>query len=423
MASKNTQGAKGALALTANWKSIDDVFFSEWNNRAQGSRRSIHRARQISAVLKLEDLGFPIVMVVGSKGKGTAATYVSAALAALNLKVVTITSPALLVNNERIRLNGEQISDADFAMLGVQLSKAMSQVPVSESGYLSPTGAYTVAGVLFAKLISADVLVMEEGLGGLSDEISIFKPRVLVVTPIFLEHTGILGTTVPEIAEDLLGVCSPETQIIVSAPQVKDAMDVIQSKQSRLLELQHNRDLLPANVSWPAGLSKENAELGVLAAFEMLKVLKIDFEKSSVVTTLNTVTLPGRLSIHTSESGSLWVVDSAISGDGTRAARAFFEDNLGTPDVVLASFPDDKGVADCYSQLQGLKLVAVAADSSNLRYQSEYHPQLPVSFLDVVKSVDHAGKKILAVGTISFVGEVLDYLGVNAVKLFDLKSK
>jgi len=371
----------------------------------------------------LEELGFPIVMVVGSKGKGTAATYVSATLAALNLKVVTITSPGLLVNNERIRLNGEQISDADLAMLGLKLSEAMSQVPVSESGYLSPTGAYTVAGVLFAKLVSADVLVMEEGLGGLSDEISIFRPRALVVTPIFLEHTEILGTTVSEIAEDLLGVCSPETEIIISAPQVKDAMDVIQSKQSRWLELQNKRDLLPANVSWPAGLSKENAELGVLAAFEMLKVLKIDFERSSVVGTLNTVRLPGRLSIHTSESDSVWVVDSAITGDGTRAARAYFEDNFGTPDVVLASFPDDKNVADCYSQLNGLNVTAVAANSPNLRYSSECHPQPPVLFLDIVKSMDQVGSKVLAVGTISFVGEVLNYLGDNAVKLFDVKSQ
>lgn len=409
--------------MTDNWKSLDDVFFSERNKRAQGSRRSIQRARHLAAVLKLDDLKFPIVMVVGSKGKGTAATYVSAALAALNLKVVTITSPGLLVNNERIRLNGEQISDADLAMLGVQLAKAMSQVPVSGSGYLSPTGAYTVAGVLFAKLISADVLVMEEGLGGLSDEISIFKPRILVVTPIFLEHAGILGTAVSAIAEDLLGVCCPETEIIVSGSQGKDAMDVIQSKQSRLLALRNIRDSLPENVSWPVGLSRENAELGVLAAFEMLKVLKIDFNKSSVVATLNTVTLPGRLSTHTSKSGSLWVVDSAISGNGTRAARAYFEDNFGTPDVLLASFPDGKDVKECYSQLSGLNVVAVAADSSDLIYRSEYHPQLPVSFLDVVKSVDHAGKKILAVGTISFVGEVLDYLEVDAVKLFDVKSK
>ena len=362
-------------------------------------------------------------MVVGSKGKGTAATYVSAALAATNLKVVTITSPGLLVNNERIRLNGEQISDADLAMLGFELSKAMTQVPMYGSGYLSPTGAYTIAGVLYAKLVSADVLVMEEGLGGLSDEISIFKPRVLVVTPIFLEHTGLLGTTVPEIAEDLLGVCSPETEIIVTGHQVNDAMGVLRSKQSKLLELRHSRDLLPSDVSWPTGLSRKNAEIGVLAAFEMLKIMKIDFTMSSIVATLNTVKLPGRLSVHNIKHDSVWVVDGAISGEGTRAARAYFEDNIGTPDVVLASFPDDKNVADCYSYLQGLNIVAVAANSPNLSYDSKLHPQLPVHLRDAVRSLNQVGVRVLAVGTISFVGEVLNYLDVNAIKLFDVKDQ
>src|SRR5690349_11052584 len=153
----------------------------------------------------------PSVVVVGSKGKATAATYASATLADAGMRVGTITSPPIITNRERIRVDGAAIDEAAYDALARRVAAAKESLtsPTARGGYLSPAGMYLVAGIAHMIAESVDVLVAEAGMGGGSDEVSLLTPDVVAVTPIFGEHIPILGRNVEEIALEKLRVLRP----------------------------------------------------------------------------------------------------------------------------------------------------------------------------------------------------------------------
>ena len=404
--------------MTAVKKDLDRYFFHEWVNRAPGAVRSLSRAFVVAEKLGLTTKVPQIIEVVGSKGKGTTATYVSAVLSASGLKVVTVTSPAFIQNNERIRLNGTQVSDEVLNSLGEKIREAADAVPREGTGYLSPTGAFTLAGVLFAIEVGADVLVLEEGLGGKSDEISLFEPDFVAVTRIFLEHQGILGNTIDEICEDLLGVVRPRTRCVATIAQSPEVAAIIDETSCEVIVVDSAKFAWLGQVEWPAGLSKANAALGIQTGLELLKSRGLVANPEKIRRSLNSLILPGRLSFHKTFSGAEWIVDAAIDADGIKAALEHCGQVNFVPTIVLASFPDDKHVDSCYEALRGLKILPIAADSSHLSYKSERHPRQPVKLVEALRDYDRQGQKVLAVGTISFVGEVLHHVGADLGRLF-----
>ncbi|MGH3242780.1 MAG: hypothetical protein ACRDNL_20555, partial [Spirillospora sp.] len=202
------------------------MFFREWERRAPGETRDIGRARDLAAVLDVLTPDAPVLTVVGSKGKGTAATYASAFLAAAGLRVCTVTSPGLRGIRERIRVDGCAVTEEDLASLGRVLGKAIATLPPPSAGYLSPSGLFIIAGVVHARRVGADAIVLEAGMGGRSDEVSLFPPSVVAITPIFGEHVGVLGDTPAEIAQEKLGVAAASTTVL-SAPQSAEVAGVL----------------------------------------------------------------------------------------------------------------------------------------------------------------------------------------------------
>lgn len=213
----------------------DRVFFQEWDSRQPGERRSLDRARELLASL---DLGpprpvargpapaapatvssdgmstrtTPVLVVVGSKGKGTAASYASAYLCAAGARIVTVTSPSYRDTTERIRVDGTAVDPATLAGLGERLGAAIARLPGrAGAGYLSPSGLFTAAGLLLAREERAGLVVLEAGRGGASDEVSLVDPTVVAVTAIFEEHLAELGGTLAAIVADKCGVIGPGT--------------------------------------------------------------------------------------------------------------------------------------------------------------------------------------------------------------------
>jgi dihydrofolate synthase/folylpolyglutamate synthase len=169
-----------------------------------------------------------VLTVVGSKGKGTAATYAAATLSASGLRTGLVTSPPFRTNRERIRIDGRAIDADVYDRLAGELAVVLDVLgPGDDSGYLSPTGSFTLSGVRHFTTAGVDVIVLEEGLGGSSDEVSLFTPLVVAVTPIFEEHVGIIGDTAAEIAADLIGVVRTGTRRVLSLHQETPVWDVL----------------------------------------------------------------------------------------------------------------------------------------------------------------------------------------------------
>ncbi len=138
----------------------------------------------------------PVVQIVGTNGKGSTACFLESMARCHGLKTGLYTSPHLVSVKERIRINNRRLSN-DLWL------DAAGRVLVRCSGLdLSYFEVLTLMAALVFKNEQVDLAVMEAGLGGRLDATSAFIPEVSVFTPVGLDHTGILGTTLRAIALD-----------------------------------------------------------------------------------------------------------------------------------------------------------------------------------------------------------------------------
>jgi folylpolyglutamate synthase/dihydropteroate synthase len=152
----------------------DQAFFAERvAGRGGGQRRSLRRARALAPHLGVALDAWSahperVVTVVGSKGKGTAATFASAALAAAGLRVGTLTSPGLRSNRERIRVDGLAVPPRDYDALVGEVAATLARVSdlLPDDGYLSPSGLFTLSALRHFADRGCEAVVLEAGMGG-----------------------------------------------------------------------------------------------------------------------------------------------------------------------------------------------------------------------------------------------------------------
>lgn len=402
----------------------DEAFFAERAaGRPAGRRRSLARAAALAGELGL-DLGAlrsrasDVIVVVGSKGKGTAATVASACLAAAGLRVATITSPGLRSNRERIRIGGAALSSEVYVPLVERVSARIAAVSsrLPGDGYLSPTGLFTLTGLLHAVESGCDVIVAEAGMGGRSDEVSLLDPGVVVLTAVFGEHLGLLGDNVAGIAEEKLGVLGPHTTTLVTVPQADPEVGPVVGASAAAHGIAPLRAEVPAPPppGWPAGLSSLNAAAGRAAAHALLRGRGVEPDPRAEDAVLATLSLPGRLSLHV-RGGTRWLVDSGCSGVAAEAAVRHCREVMGEPSTVLVSLPADKDRAGTLAALDGLAVRRVRVRSPHLDW-SGWEDAEDVGAIDL----EELGPRVLALGTVSFVGELLARLDVSCERAFDV---
>jgi dihydrofolate synthase/folylpolyglutamate synthase len=390
-----------------------DVFYREWERRAPGETRDLGRARALADVLGLLEPGVPVLTVVGSKGKGTAATYASAFLGAAGLRVCTVTSPALRSDRERIRIDGKAVSRGELAILADALERAIAELPPPSGGYLSPSGLFTIGGVLHARGAGADAIVLEAGMGGRSDEAGLFPPDVAAITPIFREHAGVLGDTPAEIAAEKLGVAGPATRV-VSAPQSAEVAAVLGAVEF----VGPGAAGIPADLL-PAGLGRAGAELGVVAARRLPGVAEPP--AGSVREVLSSVVLPGRLSWHdVPGSATRLLVGSAVDGTGIAAALAAAREAWGTIDHVVVCLPDHKDLDGAITELDALPVTFVRLPLPHLRFTRPLPPGWDTvgSHAITPESLATLGHRVLVLGTVYFTGFVLGVVDAGTERLY-----
>ncbi|MGE3856374.1 MAG: folylpolyglutamate synthase/dihydrofolate synthase family protein [Dehalococcoidia bacterium] len=170
------------------------------------------------------------VHVAGSKGKGSVATITEAilreAIAAEGGHTLLITSPDLHSARERIAIDGQPISHGAFA----RTAEALLDDPAAEGW--SYFELLTVMGWIAGAEANCDWQVVEVGLGGRLDTTNAMHPAskaATVITPIDLEHTEILGDTIPLIAAEKAGIIVSDAPVI-AAPMRASALEVVRAR-------------------------------------------------------------------------------------------------------------------------------------------------------------------------------------------------
>lgn len=198
---------------------------------APGQPRQKFRLEEMRALV--EALGHPerrfrSVLIAGTNGKGSTAATLSAILAAAGYKTGLYTSPHLSRVNERIRIEGQPISDADFARLYFRVDDVAGQLIAAGKLPTHPSFFESLTALAFLALSEAqvDVAVLEVGMGGRLDATNVVEPLVSVITDISLDHMEWLGDTISLIAREKAGILR-RNGVLVTLPQHPEANQAI----------------------------------------------------------------------------------------------------------------------------------------------------------------------------------------------------
>ena len=378
----------------------------------------------------------PAIMVTGSKGKGSTAFYLASILEAHGLSVGFFSSPHLVDNLERIRVNRRAISVEAFLEAYRAVKPAMDRVAarIPPDQYLGPVGAFAALAAWHFRAAAVDVAVYETGRGARFDDVAEVHHQGAIITRILLEHRHELGPTLGDIAWHKAGVVRPETGWVVAprdahlisrlevagAEWVPDATVVGQIAPTAdggihftIAMNRHTGALGVYLPAWPRFLVA-NARQALLAAERWLGPR---FALPTAVAALAHARFPGRGDLLPSTPPTL--LDGAVRRESARAVVAAVQ--AGRPGQRLASIvavPADKdwiGVAHTLAPLG--PLVFVNAQNPRLRFPAAPQQRFVGSRWapDLATAWRWAGAShpdlVLALGTQSFVADVLKFFG------------
>ena len=182
-----------------------------------------------------ERLGHPenklkFIHVAGTNGKGSTSAMLDSVLRAAGYKTGLYTSPYIRVFNERMRVNGKNISDSELASLTEYIK------PIADGMNDKPTEFELITALAFEYFArhNCDVVILEAGMGGRLDSTNIINTSVLsIITGIALDHTAFLGDTVEKIAFEKAGIIKPLIPVIFGGTDAS-AEAVIRDKADEL---------------------------------------------------------------------------------------------------------------------------------------------------------------------------------------------
>ncbi|MEP1032427.1 folylpolyglutamate synthase/dihydrofolate synthase family protein [Ekhidna sp.] len=207
---------------------------------------------------------FKSVHIAGTNGKGTSAHSIAAILQSAGYKTGLYTSPHLKTFTERIRIDGDNISESKVIEFVERIKPAIEEI---EPSFFEITVA--MAFDYFANE-KVDIAIIETGLGGRLDSTNVIKPEVSLITNIGFDHTDMLGNTLAEIAREKAGIIKDRIPVVIGTIQ-PETMPVFKEVASTL-----NAPLIEAGASdWtpkslaPNYLTKNYP--GIVAVIETLK--------------------------------------------------------------------------------------------------------------------------------------------------------
>jgi dihydrofolate synthase/folylpolyglutamate synthase len=154
------------------------------------------------------------VVVTGSNGKGSTAAFCAAIGRAYGLRTGLFTSPHLYRFNERIRVDGAEIGDADLASLQSRIEAAMTEVSRRRGERFGAFEALFALACLHFQESECDFAVFEAGIGGRYDSVRLIGALVVGVSSVDYEHVELLGHSLELIASDKSDACASGGTII-----------------------------------------------------------------------------------------------------------------------------------------------------------------------------------------------------------------
>ena len=303
---------------------------------------------------------YRVIHITGTNGKTSTARLIERLLRETGLRTGRFTSPHLVSFNERISIDGEPVANEVFVEVWRDIAPVLEIVDaqLESEGEAKLTYFEAIAILGFAVFADApvDVLVLEVGMGGEWDSTNVANGDVAVFTPIALDHTDRIGSTITEIAKTKAGIIKPDA-IVVSASQSDDAVSELVAKAERLdvpirwlgvdfelLETTPTKIGQTLSVRSLAGtyqdlampihghFQAENAALAIAAVEAFLGGGEQRLMDDVVRVALADVASPGRLQVI--DHQPLVILDGAHNPHGAKALAAALANSFGSPETI-----------------------------------------------------------------------------------------
>ena len=331
---------------------------------AQGARVQkfgLENISQLAEALGRPHLAVPCVHIAGTNGKGSTAAMLESILRAAGFRTGLYTSPHLESINERIRINGQNISDEDFAAAWSQVHSTIESLMASGKLVAHPTFFECITAMAFLTFTSQAVqfAIYEVGLGGRLDATNIVRPEVAIITAIDFDHENYLGHSIELIAAEKAGIIKAGA-LVVSASARSEARVVISAQaakmQARLVEIDSafalqdvqnsdgryravalsndpkNQQSLILSPPLPGQFQLRNA-LAAATAAVLLGERGFRLDPAAIERGIATVNWPGRLE-RLAQHPALYL-DGTHNPSGARELLKFWQENFASSKIFL----------------------------------------------------------------------------------------
>jgi dihydrofolate synthase / folylpolyglutamate synthase len=311
-----------------------------------------------------EALGHPekkyrSVHIAGTNGKGSTAAFTESILRTAGIKTGLYTSPHLEKINERIRVNGEEISDEKFAESFSKIQSSIEELLAQGKLRVHPTFFEVVTALAFEQFAKAgvEIAVFEVGLGGRLDATNIVIPEVSVITRVDFDHENFLGHSLEEIAGEKAGIIKAGIPLVL-AEQRPEASAVILKRATELGApiYQIEKEFRTPKIGLEDGRARaEVVEIGSGERFKVTPKLRGRFQLENALSAIGVAQIfkkrgasilketiergianaiwPGR--IEKLQSGPDLYLDGAHNPSAARELAVFLKENCGGRRVTL----------------------------------------------------------------------------------------
>ncbi len=269
-----------------------------------GIKEGLQRTKNLMAKLQEPQNFYETIHVAGTNGKGSVCAMLNEILRQDGRNVGLFTSPHLESYCERISVNGENISEEDFA----------AQIERVKNCNVDATHFETLTAAAFDyfKRRQVDIAVIEVGLGGTLDSTNVITPKISVITNIALDHENVLGD-LENIARNKAGIIKPNVPVVTGATgkPLEIIRDIAKKNNAPLYEV-----TTPADVK--INLRGEYQKFNAAIAMQAAKVLGIADDK--ILAGLERVHWAGRFEMIDTKFGKV-LIDGAHNPNGAMALR------------------------------------------------------------------------------------------------------
>lgn len=294
------------------------------------------RVSKVARALGVDPVRYPVLTVAGTNGKGSVVAHSEALLQAMGIRTGVFTSPHLVRYNERIRIDGVEVSDRELVDAFDRIEAARGDTTLTYFEFSA------LAALLLFEDAAVGAAVLEVGLGGRLDAVNLLDADVGVVTSIGFDHRDWLGDTLDAIGREKAGIFRPGKPAILGAKEMPASVfEVMGTLGAKPVVAEKDFGWSVQAESWsyrgpslsleqlpPSALSGaiqyRNASTAI-AAVEALGFAK-ELTRQAVTTALRNVKLSGRF--HTIPGPVEWILDVAHNEP---AARVFADHLAATP--------------------------------------------------------------------------------------------